>query len=132
MIIEDYDGTLKNRMDKLDRLLSDKTSVVIVGSSFGGLMGALFACQNPIRVRKLVLLAPALSAKEFEPYLKRRIDVPVTIFHGSNDDVIPAGPVHETARRIFRNLTFHLVEDDHLLRRTFNSMDWDTLVAAET
>ena len=74
MIIEDYDGTLKNRMDKLDRLLSDKTSVVIVGSSFGGLMGAMFACKNPTRVKKLVLLAPALTFEEFEPYSEKRID----------------------------------------------------------
>jgi predicted esterase len=128
MLIEDFSGTLQQRMDKLNRLLSDKTSLIIIGSSFGGLMGAIFACKNPERVKKLILLAPALTFPEFEAHLQEKIDIAVTIYHGQNDDVIPVGPVHVIARTVFRNLTFNVVEDDHVLSNTFMSMDWDSLL----
>jgi predicted esterase len=128
MLIEDFSGTLQQRMDKLNRLLFDKTSLIIIGSSFGGLMGAIFACKNPERVKKLILLAPALTFPEFEAYLQEKIDIAVTIYHGQNDDVISVGPVHEIARIVFRNLTSNVVEDDHVLSNTFISMDWDGLL----
>jgi len=38
MIIEDYTGDFSTRMRKLNRLLSGKNDLIIVGSSYGGLM----------------------------------------------------------------------------------------------
>ena len=55
MIIGDFRGPLKARMDKLDNLLANKTSLVLVGSSFGGVMGAVFAGKYPTRVKRLIL-----------------------------------------------------------------------------
>jgi hypothetical protein len=37
-------------------------------------------------------------------------------------------PVHEIARRVFENLTFNMVDDDHILSKTFKSTDWDKLL----
>ena len=128
MIIEDFQGTLQQRMDKLDRLLCDKTSLILVGSSFGGVMGVLFACNNPRKVKKLVLLAPALTLETFEPYMHQSMDTPVVIYHGKNDVVIPFAPVHEIAGSLFKNLIFNVVDDDHVLGKTFKSMDWDRLL----
>ena len=128
MIVEDFHGTLDQRMGKLNALLSDDTSVIIVGSSFGGLMAAMFACENPRRVTKLILLAPALTFRDFGPYLHQRLDMPVTVYHGKNDDVVPLAPVHDIARRVFKNLTFNIVDDDHILSKTFKSIDWDNLL----
>lgn len=128
MIIEDFRGTLEQRMDKLERILRDRTSLILVGSSFGGLMAAAFACKDQARVKKLVLLAPALSVEEFEPFLVQRIDTPAVIFHGKDDDVVPLAPVYEIARMVFGNLTFNKIDDDHVLSKTFRSLGWDDLL----
>jgi predicted esterase len=128
MIVEDFHGTLDQRMGKLNALLSNNTSVIIVGSSFGGLMAAIFACENPRRVIKLILLAPALTFQDFEPCLHHRLDIPVTVYHGKKDDVISVAPVYDVARKVFADLTFHTVDDDHVLKDTFPYIDWDTLL----
>jgi len=100
----------------------------MVGSSYGGLMATLFAYRNPEAVKKLILLAPALSLEEFTPYLTKKIDVPVTIYHGQNDDIVPLAPVYDIAKSIFQNLIFNIVNDDHVLRHTFTSLNWDDLL----
>jgi len=128
MVIQDFHGTLGERMDKLNSLLSEKTSLIMVGSSYGGLMAATFAFNNKERVKKLILLAPALVFREFEPYLGKSTDTPVIIYHGKNDDVVPLTPVHEIACKVFKNLTFNMVDDDHILSKTFKSIDWDNLL----
>jgi len=58
MSTEDFKGSLEERMAKLENLLADKTDLILVGSSFGGLMAALYTCDHPDKVKKLVLLAP--------------------------------------------------------------------------
>jgi pimeloyl-ACP methyl ester carboxylesterase len=61
MLMEDYTGPLEERMAKLKASLAGRDSLILVGSSYGGLMAALFALENEARVRRLVLLAPALA-----------------------------------------------------------------------
>lgn len=128
MIIEDFRGGLEERMDKLNSVMAGKESIVMVGSSLGGLMAAMFALNNQERVKKLILLAPALATEEFMPNLERRTDTPVIIYHGENDDVVPLAPVQDIAHRVFDNLTFNTVDDDHVLSKTFTMIDWDTLL----
>ena len=128
MVIDDYRGTLSERMERLNSLLSEEKGLVVVGSSFGGLMAAIYGLVNQERVTRLVLLAPALAYHEFEPYLTRTTDKPVIIYHGKNDSVVPLDPVREHAQRVFKNLTFNAVEDDHVLSRTFTSLDWEKLL----
>ena len=95
-------------------------------------MAAIYAFNNEKRVKKLILLAPTLVFEEFEPYLKKRIDTAVVIYHGKGDDVVPLTPVHEIARKVFKSLTFNMVDDDHVLSRTFKSIDWDKLLDRRT
>lgn len=128
MIIEDYRGTLEERMNKLNRVLAGRKSIVVVGSSLGGLMATMFALDNQERVKKLILLAPALATEAFMPNLEGRTDTPVIIYHGKNDDVVPLGPVEGIAHRVFNNLTFNTVDDDHVLSKTFTTIDWDNLL----
>ena len=118
-------------MTTLKALLAGRQDLILVGSSFGGLMAAIYACLHGDQVRKLVLLAPALDLDGFKPCLQKRLDLPVTIFHGRDDDVVPPEPVRLIAERVFTNLTYHLVEDDHPLRRTFPTYDWDGLLDAK-
>ena len=128
MILEDFIGLLDQRMDKLNRLLQNKTDLILVGSSYGGLMAAIYACRNPLTVRKLILLAPALDLIEFQPYLTRRIGIPVVLYHGRFDDVVPPEAVQTIAREVFPNLSYHAVDDDHSLHHTFSNMGWDELL----
>ncbi len=93
-------------------------------------MAAIFAVKNPRTIKKLVLLAPALPFSEFEPYCRQRIQTPVTVYHGRQDDVVPLGPTHDIAKRVFENLEFVIVEDDHVLSKSFKSIDWDNVLEA--
>jgi len=128
MMIEDFFGPFDQRMEKLNTLLLEKTDLVLVGSSYGGLMAAIYTFTNEEKVKKLILLAPALSLAEFKPYLKRKLSVPVMLYHGRNDDVVPPNSVHDTARMVFADLHYHLVDDDHSLHDTFKNMNWDGLL----
>jgi pimeloyl-ACP methyl ester carboxylesterase len=128
MIIEDFVGTFDQRMKKLNKLLSDKANLILVGSSYGGLMATVYACNYEEKIEKLILLAPALNIDEFRPYLNKKLHLPVMIYHGRNDDVVPPLSVQNIARSVFTNLQYNLVDDDHSLHRTFSHIDWDTLL----
>lgn len=128
MISEDFTGTLDRKMEQLQGILADKTDLILVGSSYGGLMASIFACEHEERVRKMILLAPAIGLPAFSPYLDRRLSLPVMVFHGSRDEVLDMGGTRAIARRVFSNLTFTVVDDDHSLHRTFDTFDWDNLL----
>lgn len=128
MIVEDYRGPVAERMEKLNAVLADKENIILVGSSLGGLMAAMYACDNEKKIKKLIMLAPALILKDFDPYLDRKSEIPTIIYHGSRDDVVPIDPVLKIASNIFSNLTHHIVDDDHPLREEFRSMDWDNML----
>lgn len=131
MIVEDYTGSLEKRMQKLSRLLADKNNIILVGSSYGGLMAAQYASQNEERVKKLILLAPALNLPEFSFESKQKLQLPVVIYHGKNDDVVNPFTVERIARKIFRRLEHHLVDDDHSLHNTFPALDWQILLQVD-
>lgn len=128
MIIEDFVGHFKDRMEKLNKILSGKAPLILVGSSYGGLMAAVYAFNNEKSIKKLILLAPALDIYEFEPYLGRQLLLPAVIYHGRDDDVVSPSSVQDIARMVFVNLEYHLVDDDHSLHRTFSLMNWDDLL----
>jgi pimeloyl-ACP methyl ester carboxylesterase len=129
MVVPNFSGGLPERMEKLEGILSGKTGIKLVGSSFGGLMGTIFTMENESRVKKLILLAPAINLLAEIDQFQKRISVPVWIFHGSDDDVIPLGKVEAAAKKMFTNLTFQKVDDDHFLHGTFKTIDWDGFLA---
>jgi hypothetical protein len=51
MIIEDFRGLFEERMKKLNEILLNKRDLILIGSSFGGLMAAIFACNNEDKVK---------------------------------------------------------------------------------
>ena len=116
-------------MAKLDALLADKDDMTLIGSSYGGLMAAVFACRNEKKIAKLILLAPALNHMPPEICRGLKLDFPVIVYHGNRDEVVPPGPVHDFARKIFTDLTYHLVQDDHALHQTFFTLTWDDLLS---
>lgn len=128
MIIEDYTGDYATRMRKLDSLLSGKSYLILVGSSYGGLMATQYAIDNEERVKKMILLAPALNLPEFKPPEHTKLHLPVIIYHGNNDDVVNPNIVKNIALKYFSNLEHHLVNDDHPLHKTFPVLDWKNLL----
>jgi pimeloyl-ACP methyl ester carboxylesterase len=128
MIVEDFVGPFEERMARLEALLAGTGDLTLVGSSLGGLMAAVFSCRHREKIAKLILLAPALNHLPPEIYKDLNLDFPVVIYHGDRDEVVRPGPVHDLARKIFPNLTYHLVGDDHSLHDTFFALAWDDLL----
>lgn len=126
MIIPNFRGNLQQRMLKLNEILSEKSGIRLVGSSFGGLMASIFAMENEPRVDRITLLAPAINnLMGFADYQNKKISVPVCIYHGKNDEVIPLKDVEGIAKKVFRDLSFNIMDDDHSLHKTFKTIDWD-------
>ena len=128
MIIEDYTGDFATRMRKLDTLFSGKNDLILVGSSYGGLMATQYAIDNEDKVKKMILLAPALNLQEFKPPVHAKLPLPVIIYHGTGDDIVDPYNVKTIALKYFSNLEHHLVDDDHSLHKTFPILDWKKLL----
>ena len=131
ILTPDFIGPVSERMTLLYSLLGESMGWTIVGSSLGGLMAALFTCQRPAQVRKLILLAPALFLPEFAAQSFDPVDVPTVVYHGVRDDLVPIDPTRQLAEKVFKDLTFNTVDDDHRLFATVHSIDWKTLVYGE-
>ena len=128
MIIPDFVDDISTRMSKLREILLNKKGIIMIGSSLGGLMAAIYAFENQDTIKKLILLAPALNHTKFTPYLSEKLTLPVNIFHGKEDEVISTKPIQSIAKKVFTNLTFTILADDHRLSRTFTSIDWPQLI----
>jgi pimeloyl-ACP methyl ester carboxylesterase len=128
MLMEDYYGSVEERMAQLEGNLSGKGNLILVGSSFGGLMATIFACRNEIHVRRLILLAPALGHADLSACSRQPLEIPVTLYHGRFDDVVSPWTTRQIAARLFAHLDHHLVEDDHNLHRIFPTLDWNNLL----
>lgn len=128
MIIEDYTGVFQTRMKKLTTLLEGKNNLIMVGSSYGGLMAAQYAVEHPEKVKKLILIAPALTLEGFEEGASKQLEMPVVIYHGTRDDVVSPNEVKRIAEKVFTRLEHHLVDDDHPLNAVFPTLDWEKLL----
>jgi len=131
MIIEDYTGDFETRMVKLRGLLADIADLMLIGSSYGGLMAAQYSIENEDRVKKIILLAPALHLPEFSPPLHKKLQIPIIIYHGTGDDVVDPYKVKKIAQKYFSNLEHHFVDDDHPLRKTFPLINWKELLRGD-
>ena len=128
MRIQDYHGSLEDRLEQLATQCRGLARLVLVGSSFGGLMATCHAIRHPEQCERLILLAPALNFAEFVPP-PEKITIPTRIIIGRDDVVTPPALVLPIARRTFVAAEIELVEDDHLLHRTFPELDWQAMLA---
>jgi len=128
MIIGDYTGGFTARMEKLKSILAGKTDLILVGSSYGGLMAARFALDNEPLIRKLILLAPALTLEGFEQAVRQKLRIPTVLYHGTRDVVVPPQAVKAIAEKTFARLEHHFVEDEHPLNAVFPTLPWPGLL----
>jgi len=119
---------LKERMEQLIPILNDKEKWIVIGSSFGGLMGTLYTLKYPLKVSKLILLAPYLSNQELDPKKYTPVDVPVIVFHGNQDNIVPINLSRARAEKLFTNLVYNIVDDDHSLQKTVQALEWKKII----
>lgn len=128
MLMQDYHGSLEERLRQLETQCRGLSRLVLVGSSFGGLMATCHAIRHPEQCERLILLAPALNFAEFVPP-QEKLCLPTRIIIGTEDVVTPPALVLPMAERTFAAAEVDLVDDDHMLRRSFPQLDWQALLA---
>ena len=129
MLTPDFKGSFDERMSQLYSILSDKTDWTLIGSSFGGLMGTVFTLEHPTQVRKLILLAPALMLEPLTSFSDLKpVSVPTIVIHGTLDTVVPLEPVREMVQKLFTNVKYYVVEDDHRLHKSVHELDWNSIL----
>jgi pimeloyl-ACP methyl ester carboxylesterase len=128
MLTPDFDGDLSARMAQLSTILGNKSGWTLIGSSLGGLMAILFAYETPSQVRKLVLLAPAVVLPEFAVIPPVSIHIPTVIIQGTQDELISVQVARGLAEKVFTNLDYRVVDDNHRLHKTADELDWESLV----
>lgn len=104
------------RYDLVEKATRGKRDLLVVGSSFGGLMASLLASKHPERVAGYVLMAPALHNKWPEAVAKvDKVPEHAVIIHGLDDDVVPVG----ASRKFAAKYKVRLLEvaDDHRLKK---------------
>ena len=130
-IVPDFTGPLDERMAQLEAILGAQIGWTLIGSSLGGLMAALYAARHPGQVRKLVLLAPALTLPEFTERVHDPVLVPVVMIHGSRDDIVQPEAAKALAEKTFPNLKYVPVDDDHRLHTTAERLDWHQVIEVD-
>lgn len=106
------------RLDKIECETQGLRNLIIVGSSYGGLLASLFYSRNPERVRGLVLMAPALYQEAADKV--ERMPEDAVVIHARQDDIVPIGPVREKCARHGIQLTE--VDDNHRLENSHHLM----------
>ena len=124
----DFKGRLEERMKRLIEILKQEFIWIIIGSSYGGFIGVLYALKFPRKVEKLILLAPFLAGPELDLINISPIHLPVIVYHGKNDKIVSLEKSRDIAKQLFTNLTYNIVNEDHLLHNTVKNLDWTKLV----
>ncbi len=110
-------GELGNVPARVQRLLeraqaaAENGPLVLAGSSLGAWISGIVSLQVPVRA--LFLMAPPIGLGKDPQYQLRAAEVPTSVIHGWDDELIPAGDVvawsHPRRDRLL------LVNDSHRL-----------------
>ncbi len=112
------DMDIWERLEKAERITEGLEDIVVVGSSFGGLLAALLYARHPERFRGYVLMAPALHrdfAEEIDTMPERAV-----VIHGTHDDVVPIDEVRPFCAP--HGVKFIEVDDGHRLHDALEVM----------
>jgi len=105
---------LEERVAVVAPILEAEEALVVVGSSFGGVVAVLAALKTGKKLKGLVLCAPALGHAKV-PLETLVVPFPVTVIHGTHDDVIPLE--QSLAFAAHQGCDLIEVNDDHFLSK---------------
>ena len=112
----DFQGMdIWERLETADNLTTGMKDLVVVGSSYGGLLAALLYSRRPERFKGYVLLAPALyDAHDDAVSTIERVPENAVVIHGTEDAIVPI----ESVRKFCDRFGVEMVEvsDGHRLR----------------
>ena len=127
VVCPNFEGTLPNRLHQLEALCKNQQQLILIGSSFGGLMATCYATEHPEKITRLILLAPALNFEAYQPPAEP-LQTPTLIIIGKHDTVTPAALVTPLAEATFADLEIRIEDDDHMLHDTFHHLDWQKIL----
>ena len=121
-------GTLEDRLTSLTNLCEKEHRLILIGSSFGGLMATSYAVTHPEKISRIVLLAPALNFAGYH-VPARQLSTPCLLVIGRNDTVTPADLVIPQAKATFADLEICIEDDDHMLHKSFMNFGWSDILS---
>lgn len=127
VLCPDFEGSLQDRLQQFTELCKNQQPMILIGSSFGGLMATCYATSHPEKITRLILLAPALNFEGYQPPAEL-LHIPTTLIIGKHDTVTPADLVTPLAEATFANLEIRTENDDHMLHESFAALNWSYLL----
>lgn len=112
------DMDIWERLEKAERITAGADDLVVVGSSYGGLLAALLYSKHPERFRGYVLMAPALARQAADNI--ERMPENAVVIHGVDDEVVPIEAVRDVCAGY--GLQIDAVDDDHRLHDSLDRM----------
>lgn len=106
------------RLDKAEGVTEGMDDLVVVGSSYGGLLAALLYSRHPERFHGYVLMAPAFGLEAADE-IERMPDNAVVIY-GVDDEVVSSRAVHQVCGAHGVEVTE--VDDNHRLHDSLDRM----------
>jgi len=126
VISPDFSGvtSIPERLEIAEKATDGMTDISVVGSSMGGLVAAILASKHPGRVRKLILLAPAVHKAEAAeitslPHL-------TVVVRASEDSVIPSESIVDFVEKF--KTGYVIMADNHRLSSPDSLATLTTLV----
>ena len=118
----DYRG-IADPTDRVNKLIAESSNVedppVLVGSSMGGHVATAAAAD--VGALGIFVLAPAYYMPGYEFLTPPAADMPITIVHGWNDDVVPVENSIRFAKEC--NASLHILDADHRLTTSIDDIN---------
>lgn len=111
----DFQGMhIDERLEKALALTEGMSDLVVVGSSYGGLLAALLYLEVPERFFGYVLAAPALMLADELSAMPEH----AAVIHGVHDEIVAIGPVRAICAE--HGVDFIEVDDEHRLAESLD------------
>jgi len=104
----------------IEDLTEGMENLVVVGSSYGGLLAALLYSRHPERIKGYVLLAPALHNEAASEITSMPDPENAFVIHGTLDEIVPLDTVTTFCEG--HGINVIEVEDSHRLRNSHDLM----------
>ena len=109
------DGECEDLAAALDWLASETGGPVwLAGYSFGSWIGWRVAATTPVRIARILMIAPPIGMLDYSD--RKDPSVPVQIFHGGADDFVSATTLRDWAERNATEAPVEIAGADHFFR----------------